>query len=183
MPKRAEFVLTDEEREAAEKHHNLIYSFMRDFSLNFDEWYDCVAIGYLLGVHKWYSEPAKQKYAISTVVYAYMRDRHNKAVKKKSALKRTGIVLSYDNTFTDEEETTYQKIMAISTHNPCEDVIADVTAQRLIHSIPQKDLELIQLLDRGFSQVEIGRMWGVTPQAVNRRLKKLRKKMEKELST
>lgn len=183
MPKRAEFVLTDEERELAEKHHNLVYNFMRDFSLNFDEWYDCVAIDYLLGVHKWYSEPAKQKYAISTIVYNYMRSSYNKAIRAKSALKRTGIVLSYDNTFTDEEETTYQKIVPISTHDPCEDVVSNVTTQGVIHSMPQKDLELVRLLDKGFSQLEIGRIWGVTQQAVNKRLRKLRRKMKKELLT
>ena len=111
MPKRAEFVLTDEEREAAEKHHNLIYSFMRDFSLNFDEWYDCVAIGYLLGVHKWYSEPAKQKYAISTVVYAYMRDRHNKAVKK------TLTIPAWLNTMAEREGINFSSVLQNALRN------------------------------------------------------------------
>lgn len=65
--------LTDEQRQFAGKHHNLIYSFLHKGSWEIGEYYDIAALGFLSAVKRYLTEQNLRQYAFSTVAFQAMK--------------------------------------------------------------------------------------------------------------
>ena len=65
--------LTDDQRKLAEKHHNLIYTFAREYKINLDEYYDLLAIGLCIAARIF--DPDKGV-KFSTLAYQCMRNQY-----------------------------------------------------------------------------------------------------------
>lgn len=65
--------LTDEQRQFAGNHHNLIYSFLHKGSWEVGEYYDIAALGFLGAVKRYLTEQGLQQYAFSTIAFQAMK--------------------------------------------------------------------------------------------------------------
>ena len=91
MPRKAEYTdrpLTAEERDYAEKHHNLIFKYMRNMKLNQEEWYDILIIDYLQAVKKYFSNPELQRYDFPIILFRRLDAGYQNYFKAINAKKR-----------------------------------------------------------------------------------------------
>lgn len=79
MAKPKKYVLTEQERDFAEKNHNLIYSFLHKNRLEISEFYDSAVFGFLRAVATYHRKPGlKEKYEFYVIAWTAMRcDVHN----------------------------------------------------------------------------------------------------------
>lgn len=55
------------------RHYQMIDRYISQKGLSKDEFYDVVALGYLLAVKKWFNRPDLYRYEFSTIAWAAMR--------------------------------------------------------------------------------------------------------------
>ena len=65
--------LSDEERQFAEEHHEIVYRYLRYRRLRPEEYYDVVIFRYLRAVHRYLNEPDLRKYKFDTIARGAMR--------------------------------------------------------------------------------------------------------------
>lgn len=105
--------LTAEERVFAAENAYFIDWYIRKHHLDYDEWYDVLAIAYLKSVKKWFAEHELHKYKFSTIAgrtfhYAFMKEYKIKKQKPKiislfELIPGTDGKLSYINMITYED--------------------------------------------------------------------------------
>lgn len=86
--------LTDEERQFAEFHHNLIYSFLDRCKLTVDDWYDIAALEYLKAVKLWFARDDLHVYQFTTIAFYRMRTGVSNEIAKRK--RRAKYVSIYD---------------------------------------------------------------------------------------
>ena len=65
--------LTEQERQFAEEHHEIVYKYLRCRRLRPEEYYDVVIFRYLRAVHRYLNEPGLRKYKFDTIARGAMR--------------------------------------------------------------------------------------------------------------
>lgn len=100
--------MTDEERDFAEIHHGLIYSFLKYYHLNEDDWYDIAVCGYLKAVQVWFWRTDLHQYSFSTIAYSRMKGAVSSERKKASRRPRT---VSIDEIIPGTEDFTYRDML------------------------------------------------------------------------
>lgn len=65
--------LSAAEQAVARRHYQMIDRYISQKGLSKDEFYDVVALGYLLAVKKWFNRPDLYRYEFSTIAWAAMR--------------------------------------------------------------------------------------------------------------
>lgn len=105
--------LTAEERVFAAENAYFIDWYIRKHHLDYDEWYDVLAIAYLKSVKKWFAENELHKYKFSTIIknrFQYViKDEYIKARKEPKMISLFELIpgtdgkLSYINMITYED--------------------------------------------------------------------------------
>ncbi len=97
MAKAKKYVLTEQERDFAEKNHNLIYTFLHRNHLEIDEFYEPAAFGFLRAVVKYHRLPwLKEKYEFYNIAWNCLRTNVGNEIDAKR--RRTShIAYSFDN--------------------------------------------------------------------------------------
>ncbi len=91
--------LTEQERLFAERHHNVIYTFLNTNGLKDEDFYDVVALGYLRAVKRYHREEKLQQYKFNTIAWQAMRsDVRN---KKRADRIRNAVIAYSLNELTD----------------------------------------------------------------------------------
>ena len=100
-----DFVLSEQEREFATEHHDLVLKFLSVYKLGYDEWYDIVVPRYLRAVYRWLREPGLQRYKFSTVAFSNMKsavsNEMNKRKKRIQTISLDGYKHYTDSTYAD----------------------------------------------------------------------------------
>ena len=64
--------LTEEEKMFAEENHGILIGFLRKRNLDFDDYYDVAAFGYLKSVKSWFSREELHQYKFITIAWMAM---------------------------------------------------------------------------------------------------------------
>ena len=64
--------LTEEQRQFAERHHGLVYAFLRETGHSAADYYDAAALGFLQAVQRYLTQPWLRRYAFPTVAWRAM---------------------------------------------------------------------------------------------------------------
>ena len=87
--------MTQEEREFAEQHHNLVIDFLRYRRLPMDDFYDIVIFGYLSAVQQYFrNPPAGVKF--KAMAFRAMKDAILRDGEYNARAKRCGYIVSLD---------------------------------------------------------------------------------------
>ena len=87
--------MTQEEREFAEQHHNLVIDFLRYRRLPMDDFYDIVIFGYLSAVQQYFrNPPADVKF--KAMAFRAMKDSVLRDGEYNTRAKRCGSIVSLD---------------------------------------------------------------------------------------
>lgn len=92
--------LTEQERLFAERHHNIIYTFLNTNGLRDEDFYDVAALGYLRAVKRYHREEKLQQYKFNTIAWQAMRT--NVGNKKKADRIRDAVIACSLNELTDD---------------------------------------------------------------------------------
>ena len=92
--------LTEQERLFAERHHNIIYTFLNTNGLQDADFYDVAALGYLRAVKRYHREEKLQQYKFNTIAWQAMRT--NVGNKKRADRIRDAVIAYSLNELTDD---------------------------------------------------------------------------------
>lgn len=81
-------LLTEEEKEMAEKYHNMVYAFLHQKGYDIEEYYDIAVMGYLKAVQKYSRDDnLKLKWSFKAICYNDMHREIGNQTKKRTLKK------------------------------------------------------------------------------------------------
>lgn len=168
--------LTEEQRELAEKNHDLIYGYAHKKNISIGEYYDVLAIG-LCKAAKIYDE---SKGRFSTLAYKCMENELNtywKSLNKKSVIP-SELVLSYDAPIAgaDPSDNNYKFKENISDNCSYSGMISDIIFSTFIGSLNNKETLIVNMLIDELTHKEIAEKLGCRKQNIGYHVKKIREK-------
>jgi RNA polymerase sigma factor (sigma-70 family) len=117
-----------------------------------------------------------ENHGIKFSTYAYTAIYHNMMNYLHKEGRHCSLFISLDNPLSSEEVTTYLDTKAIQ-------VICgnDIEIMDVLRRLPEEDQHLVALLACGYTQKEIGKIFGDSQPMVYRKIKKLRKVLKDTL--
>lgn len=106
--------LTEEQKEMAEKYHNIIYSFLHSKGYDIEEYYDIAVMGYLKAIQKYSRDDnLKLKWSFKAICYNDMHREISNQRKKDNTKKRMpeGGFTSLDLQLEDSNESFINSII------------------------------------------------------------------------
>ena len=102
--------MTQEERDFAEQHHNLVIDFLRYRRLPMDEFYDVVIFGYLSAVQQYIRNPP-MGVNFKAMAFRAMKDAVLREGEYHSRAKRCGVTVGLDDVeLTDPRQDTERRV-------------------------------------------------------------------------
>ena len=160
--------LTDEQRELAEKNHNLIYKFAYKRNILIDEYYGILATG-LCNAAKIYDS---NKGEFSTIAFRCMENELYmfwRSLQKKSCIPNE-LVYSIDS-----EEKSFKEPFDFCHFDKLE---YDIMIEELKDILNDNEMKIIKMLLDGEIQSEIAEKMGCKRQNVGYYIKQIKKKIE-----
>lgn len=151
--------MSEEQRQYAAKHHDLIYAFLHEQQWTVEEYYDIAAFGFLRAVMRYQSEASLQKYSFSTIAWRAMKQS----------------IASY-------HRTEYRCLCAEQKYcaagitgppDPFEEMEIVMLLQELVSHTSPAQYRLAQLRLQGYSIAETAKVEGMSPKRVSRLLKQM----------
>lgn len=157
--------LTKEQTAFADKHHNLIYSFLKDKKYPQNEFFGIAAIGYIRAVRTYSErEDLREAYAFSTIAYWCMRSDVSNHFRAEKSQMRYADTRPYDE---DADTDRYVDSVWESVMHNC---AAQMAREKLQEVITPRQRKLAMLRADGYSDREIGRRYGIRPSYVAREI-------------
>lgn len=152
----AEITLTPEQREFAEDHHGLIYSFLNKKHLSDDEYYDIVVFGFLRAVKEYLEKPVLQRYSFGTIAWVKMESSLCDFYKSQSRKKRVGFTLSMDTVVFGDEYLTLADVLPSSDR-----LMQEFETELLLHDlagrVSRQQMRVIRMRVDGYGVRDIAR--------------------------
>lgn len=152
--------LTEEQRQFAERHHGLVYAFLRETGHSATEYYDAAALGFLQAVQRYLTQPWLRRYAFPTVAWRAMG--RGVATEHRTQERRWNAEQRYLETV---QTTPSGPHVELETQLIFHDLMANATKE-------QRQLALMRL--RGCSVAEAARSQGMGVKKARRLLNGLR---------
>lgn len=166
--------MTEEQRQRAAENHNLIYAFLNKHQLPIEEYYDLAAIGLCKAAENFKPELSE----FSTFAYYWMRSVVFNELRKKyrmSQVPKEQLVYYQAGKEGRDGEVPVFEIPA--KEGVEEQAIVKVAAQRFMDSLEERERKILNLLEQGFTQQEVGIAVGVSQVNVSRIKTRLKKRL------
>ena len=138
--------MTQEERDFAEQHHNLVIDFLRYRRLPMDEFYDVVIFGYLSAVQQYFRNPPAGV-EFKAMAFRAMKDSILREGEYHARAKRCGITVGLDDAeLTDHRQDTEQQIEG------------KALLEQAAKVATPKEAKIISFLLDGFALYEVARI-------------------------
>lgn len=180
--------LTKEEKIFAEKHHDLMYRYMRVHKLDLVEWYDILIIPYLQAVKKYHEYERLQSLKFEQVFFRTLDNARSNYWRDMNRKKRCpeGGIWSYEGLrsaiYNEEngEEDILDRLQDISTCLAMENIISDsMDVKNMINELKQyRQKEIVYLLLDGYCGVEIQKILRMSLQSYTKAIGEIRKTLE-----
>lgn len=167
--------LNDEEKKFAEENHNLIYPILRRFNRPLDD-YDLAAEAYVKAVRTWFKRPElREKYAFATIFSNAMRGVLSNETSNLTAEKRVAPVLVYIDAPARGDGSTIDNFISDDRYVSVEDQVSDLEP-RIRKTLNHAENFVLDRLILGYTQREIGRMFGCSQTYINHLVKCIKAK-------
>ena len=144
---RALHPMTQEERDFAEQHHNLVSDFLRYRRLPMDDFYDVVIFGYLSAVQQYFRNPPAGV-EFKAMAFRAMKDSVLRDREYKARAKRCGFTVSLDDvgrTLADPKQEAERQVEG------------KALLERVASVATPREAKIIRLLVDGFALHEAAR--------------------------
>ena len=162
--------LTDEQRQFAEEHHGIVFSYLIKFRLPQDEWYDIVAIAYLYAIQ---DHNFDSNYSFSTYAYRYMSMAVINERRKQRNRNRIAPLYSLDTAINDQQPLC-GKIFSDSVSME-QRVVSKISVEHWILQLTAKQREALQVRMAGVPFYVAAKAMGISAHALDCRIANLRK--------
>ena len=167
-------VLSENERQFADEHHDTVLHFLSHFHLKMADYYDVVIFGYLSAVQSYLADPELQKYRFSTIAWSRMMDALAEEQIYQRRPKRCAATLSY------EKDTSLNELNRLlpDREKAIEDQLFDreILYELLSYSTP-KEREVLYLKADGYSYHEISEYCSISVAGVQNRISRFRNRL------
>ena len=139
--------MTQEERDFAEQHHDLVIDFLRYRRLPMDEFYDVVIFGYLSAVQQYIRNPPVGV-NFKAMAFRAMKDAVLRESEYRTRAKRCGVTVGLDDagsTLTDPRQDTERRVEG------------KALLEQVVNMATPREARIINLLIDGFALHEAAR--------------------------
>lgn len=160
-------MMTEEQREFAEKNHNLIFSCANYYNIPIDEYYDLLAIGFCNAIMGYDSD----KMAFSTYAYMCMRRVYLCHIRDSTRFKRipSDKLVSFEDTLVEDSSKDFCLYDVVESGIDVEnEAISGINLKAFNESLSDKEQKVLTLLNEGYSQSKIGIKLGISQASVSR---------------
>lgn len=167
--------MTNEQREFAEKNHHLIYSCAIHYKILIEEYYDTLAIGFCKAVINYKPD----KGAFSTLAYTCMYMQYLQELRsgKRARAIPENLVISLDEPInSDLDKSCFISDLLPSDTCVESEVLIKSAIDEFKSSLSEKEIRVLNLLEEGYAQKDIGKELGLSQPQVSRLLLKMRKR-------
>ena len=171
--------LSDSQSTFAADNHDVIFRFLNRRQLPENEYYDIVVFGFLQAVQQYDERPELRKYAFSTIANKRMFAALWNHFRSQRTAKRSAKVLSLNAPVKGGGELL--EYIADPGHAIHDSWEAQEQWLPIYSAITPKQLDVLELRRRGYTNREISKICQTTPCAVYGRTYRLRKKTERLL--
>ena len=171
--------LTEEEKEMAEKYHNMVYAFLHQKGYDIEEYYDIAVMGYLKAVQKYFRDDnLKLKWSFKAICYNDMHREIGNQTKKENTKKRMpeGGFTSLDLQLEDSNESFINSIVTHTLELEEADRIKNILSQ--LTDIQRK---IAILKASGKPMHYISKKLHISLKSINEEMKKARGEQQTEL--
>ena len=138
--------MTQEEREFAEQHHNMVIDYLRCKHLPMDDFYDIVIFGYPSAVQQYFRNPPANV-EFKAMAFRAMKDSVLRESEYHARAKRCGITVGLDDAeLTDHRQDTEQQIEG------------KVLLEQAAGAATPKEAKILRFLLDGFALHEAARL-------------------------
>ena len=138
--------MTQEERDFAEQHHDLVIDYLCRKRLPTDDFYDVVIFGYLSAVQQYFRNPPAGV-AFKAMAFRAMKDSVLRESEYHARAKRCGITVGLDDAeLTDHRQDTEQQIEG------------KVLLEQAVNVATPREARIIDLLIDGFALHEAAKL-------------------------
>ena len=164
-----EVPLTREQREFATKWHNLIYSLLNEKGLPEEDYYDIVVFGFLRAVRRYFTEPALQQYAFSTIAWQAMESDLSNHYKAKYRQKRNGYTISIHTLTYGSEPVQLEEALSAP-----DQMMMQLETELLLHDLAQRatrqQMAVMHMRSAGYNMREIAQRQSIPMKRVQEML-------------
>lgn len=170
-----ETALTPEQQDFAAEHHGLVYAFLRDNQLTYDDFYDIAVFGYLRAVKSYLNDLKLAKtYEFSTVAYTNMKSEMCKHYTKQNRKKRSGFTISLESVvYGDGEPLPLQEVLSVPDTSML-DFETELLMLELASRVSKRDMDVIRMKADGYGVRDIARAQQMPMKSVSELLSGLR---------
>jgi len=184
MPQiKSSFVLTPEECQLIEKHHNLIYSFLHKYNYSVDEYYGLAALALCYAAHTYKEDlGAFSTYAYKSMYFKITRYNELQSSCTK-APKEPNLSLDYmyrDDNHEEEGQTFYDFLP--DDIDIEDDIIAKICYESFVNKQSERDKKLLSLFESGLNGPEVSQAMGYSKSNANMIRRTLKDKYKKMYS-
>lgn len=166
--------MTEEQRQKVTENHNLIYAFLNKYRLPIEEYYDLAAIGLCKAAEEFNQELSE----FSTFAYYWMRSMVSHELRKENKLSRVPKEqLVYYQTRKENRNGELQVWEIPAKENVEEQVMVKMVAKNFMDSLDEWEWKILNLLEQGLTQEEVGAAVGVSQVDVSRIKTRLKKRL------
>ena len=162
--------LTEKQQQFADENHRLILKFLRQYQLDFTEWYDIIALGYLNAVLHFDEERG----AFSTLAYCAMKRAWVTELCRQKRQKRKGNIFSLNEMAFPETGATELLELLPTEEQIEEDTIFLLDLWEKSRHLRPRQREILRMRAAGMLQCEIAEKFGVNQASISQSLKRIR---------
>lgn len=153
-----ETALTPEQQDFAAEHHGLVYAFLKDNRLPYDDFYDIVVFGYLRAVKSYFSDfKLASTYEFSTIAYTNMKSELCKHYTKQNRQKRKGYTVSIESlVYGDGEALSLQEVLSVPDTSVL-DFETELLMLELASRVSKRDMDVIRMKANGYGVRDIAK--------------------------
>ena len=158
--------MTETQKQLVTQNHNLIFSFLQKYHLEFDDYYDLAAIGLCQAATTFDSNKSQ----FSTFAYRCMYGSVFTEIRKCSSINRipSDQILYYETETQNEEGDCCSIINFIpSKENLEENVLSEIIFNEYTNKLKERDKLVFILFKQGYKQQEIGDIVGCSQKNIS----------------
>lgn len=167
--------LTSEQAIMVEQNHNLIYSYLRKYNLNFEDYYDLVALGLIRAVQAWHQSDYVRTFKFSTIAFRAMFNQVRN-YQRGDLMHAPPAFLSID---AGSESGALIADIIPDTRNNIERLLDQLEIETVLSGLTDEQKLIVKMMADGALQREIAEAIGTSQVGVSRRLTALRKQLQK----
>ena len=173
--------LTEHEKQQAEEHHGLVYSFLHRHGYDMENFYDVVVFGYLKAIQVYNQrEDLRENYQLAFICEQYMRSAVENYRRTENAQKRkpTENIISLDADYA-ETENFYNCVGGKSAEAV---LMESESIGDILENLSETQRKITAMKIKGYGNKEIYLVLEIKPSTYYRELQRIKTVLEKLVS-